>query len=148
MFAVNRNPSPKDLRMFAWSMLIGFHALALISILLACWKSGWTQPFFWPGERVKTVAIVFSAVGASMCLVSLTAPSPAKRLYVGWMTVMVPIGVAMSTVMLTLLFVALLPLFSIIVRLGDPLRKKFGGASYWENYRHYEPTLERMRRPF
>jgi hypothetical protein len=44
--------------------------------------------------------------------------------------------------------VAFLPLFSLIVRFGDPLRKKLGGATYWEPYRPHEPTLERMRRPF
>jgi len=148
MFTVNRNPSPRDLRMFAWSMLIGFNVLAIVALLLACWKSGWTQPFFWPSPRAKTIAIVFSVVGTSMWLVSLVSPAAAKRLYIGWMTVMVPVGIAMSTVMLTLLFVILLPVFSLIVRRGDPLRKKLGASSYWENYKPHEDTLERMRRLF
>ena len=60
----------------------------------------------------------------------------------------VPVGTVMSTVLLTAVFVVVLPLFSIVVRLGDPLRKKLGGATYWEDYKPYEHTLDRMRRLF
>ncbi|MEK7710827.1 MAG: hypothetical protein AAB341_02930, partial [Planctomycetota bacterium] len=64
------------------------------------------------------------------------------------MTATAPVGIVMSTILLTMLFMLILPVFSLIVRMGDPLRKKLGGATYWEDYKAHEPTLERMRRPF
>ena len=67
------------------------------------------------------------------------------------MSVTVPIGIAVSTVLLTVLYFVLLPVFSVIVRFGDPLRKKLsrGGAeSYWEDHKPYEVTLDRMERLF
>jgi hypothetical protein len=65
------------------------------------------------------------------------------------MTVTVPIGIAVSTVLLTLLFFVVLPVFAIIVRMGDPLRKKLTqDDTYWEDHEPYEPTLDRMERLF
>jgi hypothetical protein len=69
-------------------------------------------------------------------------------LYVTWMRASTPIGLAMSTVLLSVLFLFMLPLFSLVVRLGDPLRKKLGETTYWEDYKPHEATLERMRRLF
>ena len=67
---------------------------------------------------------------------------------IAWMSITVPIGIAMSTLLLTIMFILVLPLFSLIVRLADPLRKRLSGSSYWENYPKHPPTLDRLRRPF
>jgi len=146
MFTVNRNPSPRDVRFFAWSMLIGFDGLGFLLLTIASWKSG--RPFFSPGTMLLAVFTVLSVVGTVSGIASLASPRAAKSLYIAWMTITVPIGIVMSTILLTVLFVVLLPLFSLVVRLGDPLRKRLGGATYWEEYKRYEPTLDRMRRPF
>jgi hypothetical protein len=148
MFTVNRNPTGRDLRFFAWSMLIGFNALGLLLLLIAWWKSGRAQPFLSPGAVLLVVVVVLSAVGTASGLASIVSDRAGKGLYVAWMTITVPIGIVMSTILLTVLFVFLLPLFSLIVRLGDPLRKRLGNGTYWENYNRREPTLERMRRLF
>ena len=76
-------------------------------------------------------------------------PRPSHRTrYVGWMSLVVPIGIFMTTIGMTLIFVIVLPVFSLI-RFSDPLRKKLHhGETYWEDPRPYEPTLERMTRPF
>jgi hypothetical protein len=64
------------------------------------------------------------------------------------MSVVVPIGVFMTTIGMTLIFVLVLPVFSLI-RFSDPLRKKLHKeGTYWEDARPYEPTIERMTRPF
>jgi hypothetical protein len=45
--------------------------------------------------------------------------------------------------------VIVLPPFSLLVRRKDPLRRKrTKEGSYWEDYKPYEPTLERMKRLF
>lgn len=148
MFTVNRNPSAVELRKFGWAMLFGFSLLAAIAWWLHARKHGigWTA---WTGGTGQIVAAVLVAAGVVLAVVGVLCPvAISKPVYVGWMSLTIPIGMVMSTIMLTLLFVILLPIFSLIVRTGDPLRKKLGGATYWEDYKHYDPTLERMGRPF
>jgi len=146
MFTVNRNPTPRDLRFFAWSMLLGFNALGFVLLMIASWKSG--RAFSSPNATLLFVCGALSVLGTVSGIASLASIDAARKLYILWMTITVPIGIVMSTVMLTVLFIFLLPVFSLVVRLGDPLRKRLGGATYWENYKRYEPMLDRMRRPF
>ena len=55
----------------------------------------------------------------------------------------------MSTVMLSLVFLVLLPVFALIVRRSDPVRRRLhDGNTYWEDPSPFEPTLDRMRRMF
>lgn len=149
MFTLNKNPSRKELNQFAWSMLGGFGVIAVLLWLVPPWRSGDMAGLSWSGSRAQVTAIVLVALGAVLFVLT-KFPSPAARpVYVVWMAVVMRIGIVMSTVLLTLLFLVLLPLFSLIVRLGDPLRKKLhAGATYWEDYKPYDPTVERMRRPF
>ena len=146
MFTVNKNPTTDDLYKFAWSMLGGFGAMGLL-LWLASSVLGWIEIDL---DRARRITFVLFAIGAVMFTVGRFAPRAAARaLYVGWMSAVVPIGIVMSTIMLTVLFIVILPIFSVIVRLGDPLRKKLNtGASYWEDSKPYEHTIERMRRPF
>ena len=148
MFAVNKNPTTQEIKKFGVAMLIGFGVLgALVWYLHA--RKGELGLTVWDGSAAQIVAIVIWAVGGLCFVVSLVSPRAARILYVGWMTITVPIGLFMSTVLLTVLFVVILPVFALIVRFGDPLRMKLTtGGTYWEDYKPYEPTLERMRRPF
>lgn len=148
MFTVNKNPSPTELRKFGNAMLIGFGALAAVIWLLPAWRGG-AAALSWSGRTGQIVAVVFVGLGAGLFVLSRVSGSATRAAYVGWMSVAVPIGVAMSTVLLSLMYFVLLPVFSLIVRRGDPLRRKItGSGTYWEEYKHYEPTLERMRRQF
>ncbi len=147
MFKVNKNPSVRDLRKFGWAMLLGFSVIAMILWLLA-WRRYGGDLLSWSGAASQGVAVGIFFLGIGLCVIGVAAPSIARPIYIAWMTVTVPIGMVMSTILLTMLFVFLLPLFSLVVRLGDPLRKKLGGATYWEDYKPHEHTLERMRRLF
>ena len=148
MLAVNRNPSPADLRKFGWAMLIGFGAIGLFLWVMAWRKYDGHGPLGWSGAGAQIVALSAWILGIGLLALSLASPALTKPVYTAWMTVTLPIGIAMSTILLTLLFVFLLPLFSLIVRMGDPLRKRQGGMTYWEDYKPHEHTLERMRRLF
>jgi len=147
MFTVNKNPSVSDLRKFGWAMLWGFGVFGVILWVVA-WRRYGGGSFGWSGATIQQVAVALFMLGVGLCVIGTAAPSIARPVYIAWMTVTVPIGIGMSTVLLTVLFVFLLPLFSLIVRIGDPLRKKLGGTTYWENYKAYEHTLDRMRRLF
>ena len=147
MLTVNKNPSVSDLRKFGWAMLFGFGVIGAILWVVA-WRRYGGGSFGWSGAAGQQVAIGLFVLGTGLWVTGVAAPNVARPVYVAWMTVTVPLGTVLSTVLLTVLFVFLLPLFSLIVRLGDPLRKKLGGPTYWEDYKPYEHTLERMRRSF
>ncbi|MBI1826394.1 MAG: hypothetical protein HY287_15715 [Planctomycetes bacterium] len=147
MFTLNRNPSQTDLRSFGRAMVIGFGALAMIAWLLAWRKSGGAF-LDWHGSRGQIIAIVFLSLGTLLFSVSRISLPLTRTIYLTWMSVANPIGLVMSIVMLTILFAIILPIFSLIIRAADPLRKRLGAATYWEDYPNHDPTLERLRRPF
>ncbi len=148
MFTVNKNPTPTDLRKFGWAMLFGFGILGAILWFLHSRKAE-IGLLAWDGSGAQIASSIMWSAGVFCCVISLASPTFTKPIYIFWMSVTVPIGLFMSTVMLTILFVVLLPIFSLIVRRTDPLRKKpHSGGTYWEDYKPHEPTIERMRRPF
>lgn len=149
MFTVNKNPTPADLKKFGWAMLIGFGAIGCALWYLSGSRDADTSLWSWSGSSGQTTAVVFWSLGLLLCVLGVGAPAVAKPIYVVWMSVTVPIGIVMSTIMLSVLFFVLLPVFSLIVRTGDPLRKKLkASGSYWEDYKPHEATIERMQRPF
>ncbi len=149
MFTVNRNPTPSDIRGFGWAMVLGFGGIAVLLWLVPPIRAWDVAALAWSGRSGQIVALCLAGLGTGLCLLSAFAPGAARPVYITWMSVTVPIGVFMSCVMLTVLFVFLLPVFSLVVRLGDPLRKKLNpSGTYWEDYKPHAPTLERMRRPF
>jgi hypothetical protein len=144
VFKVNKNPSARDVRIFAIGLLIGFPAFAMVLLCLARTRTGMAQssPFTFG------MAMGLCAVGVVGGMLAFLSPALGRKLYIAWMTLTLPIGIVMSTVLLSLIYFALLAPFSVIVRRKDPLRKKLGGPTYWEDYKPHEPTIERMRRPF
>ena len=149
MFEINKNPSVSDLRKFGAAMLVGFAVIGALLWLTPWMKSGDVSTLGWSGTGFQLTASVLGFLGVGLCLLGFAVPSVAKPVYVVWMTATVPIGIVMSIVLLTVLFVLLLPIFSLVVRLGDPLRKKLSKeGSYWEDYKPHAATIERMKRPF
>lgn len=126
-------------------MLFGFGVIGFI-----LWYSG-PDPndFAWHGVRAQKAAIAFWIAGALLALVSVGPRGLAARVYVVWMSIGMCLGAIMTFILMSVLFVILLPIFSLI-RLQDPLRLKLKppGESYWEECREHEPTLERTARPF
>jgi hypothetical protein len=148
---VNQNPTIQELRRFGWVTLGGFAVLGVLFWYLAVKPEGawWPAAWGWEGAGKQVAALVLWGLGLAMLLVCLSSPAAARRVYVGWMTGAMYLGTVVSAIMLSILFVVLLPVFSLI-RFADPLRLKFKppGESYWEDHRHHESTLERTIRPF
>jgi hypothetical protein len=140
MIPVKRNPSPRELHTFGLVILGG---CCVIGLLL--WRrGGWA----WVGTGRQCAAIGLMTLGAVVAIISVALPGLARRLYVAWMTVGMVLGTGMSFVLLTLMFFLVLPVFSLI-RFKDPLRmKRRGAASYWEEPKPREASIERMMRPF
>lgn len=149
MFEINRSPTAAELRKFGLTMLGGFLVIGAV-----LWIAPWIRTrdvgaLGWTAHSAKTFAVIAWALGVAFGVVGFSPISLARPVYVAWMTVATKLGVVMSTLLLSVLFWIILPVFSLIVRMGDPLRKKlFPGGTYWETYKPHEATLERMRRPF
>jgi hypothetical protein len=150
MPAVNRDPTRAQLRSFGLVMLAG---MAVVGALL--WyralprETGW-QPssWGWTGSPTHLVAVVLWGLALAVALVCHMWYSLGRVLYVGWMTMAMYLGLVMTTLLLSILFIVLLPVFSLI-RLKDPLRLRLrSSGSYWEAPTPHEPTLDRTRRPF
>ena len=145
MQAVNKNPTASEVRTFGYIMLGGFAFLGA-----ALWRYGRLPETGWSYSHtgIHTVALVMWCAGIIFAVICSASHTIGKRLYVVWMTGAMVLGVVTSTILLSVLFFVLLPLFSLI-RLKDPLRFKLNSAgSYWEEHKPYEATLDRMRRPF
>jgi hypothetical protein len=142
---VNKNPSVGDLRKFGWAMLLGFGVIGVALWYVGPDPNGWR----WAGVAPQQVAVVAWILGPALWLVSLGPRPVARPVYVGWMTAAMYVGTLVTFVLLSVVFVVVLPIFSLI-RFKDPLRLKLGasGDSYWEDHAHHESTLERTIRPF
>lgn len=145
MIPINRNPDGKTLRAFSFAMLVGFGLLGGILWFLTPDPNS----FAWHGIRGQKIAIGLWIGGMILCLAGVGPRGLSVPVYVAWMTVGMFVGTIMTFVTLSVMFIVLLPVFSLI-RLSDPLRMKLKppGESYWEEYKKHEPTLERTARPF
>ena len=150
MFTVNKNPSARDVANFGWVMLGGFGVIGALFWYVAVKPHGaWTPAGWgWNGTGRQIAALVLWAVAVLSPVLCRVSPAAGRRYYVIWMTGAMYIGTVVTTVMLTVLFFVLLPVFSLI-RLKDPLRLKWSRTgSYWEKPSPHEATLERTARPF
>ena len=150
MFTINKNPSTKELHKFGVAMFVGFFMIGALLFFAPYLRTWDVLALEVTGTTTQLTAFGLQALGIGLCVLSYAWPAGAKPVYIVWMTVGIKIGTVMTAVMLTVLFLLLLPLFSIIVRLGDPLRKKLkrSVSTYWEDYKKHEATLERVGRPF
>ncbi len=143
---VNRNPDARTLRQFGWIMLGGF---AFLAMLLWRLKVPAEARWQWVGARAQWGCVALLLLGTGVFALSKTSPAATRRLYVGWMTAARPLGIVMFVVGLSLMFFLALPVFALILRFNDPMRRRLGAeTTYWEPVKPYAPTLERMARPF
>lgn len=156
LFAVNKNPSDAKLREFGWAMVGGFFVLGAIAWALPALKAWWgSTPEPWAllgfiGSPRQWLAIGLWALGLVLFVLAHCPRAVARQTYVVWMSMVTPLGFLMTTLLLTLMFVILLPVFALI-RLSDPLKKQLqqdADASYWEDTKPHEASLDRLRRPF
>ena len=127
MIEINRNPSPRDLRIFSLGLIVFCAAIAVVLHV----------------RHAQTVAAAaVSVTGMLLGIVCWSVPSVARRLYVAWMLAFFPVGWIVSHVVLLIVFYAVLTPIGLLLRLcrHDPLHRRFDAKahSYW---------LERRERP-
>jgi len=140
MQVVNRNPSIAEVRKFGLTMLLGLAVLSGLLLYLTDWA--------WSEGGPHWLVILLAGLGVMFISVCMASYSWGKSLYVVWMTGATYLGTVMSTILLSVVFFVLLPVFSLI-RLKDPLKVKLKETgSYWEDHDSHEAGVDRMMRPF
>jgi hypothetical protein len=126
---IDWNPDERKLRRFGW-----FTAVAALAAMK-----------FLP----PVAAMGAAAVGALSALLSLARPRANRPLYLALTVVTWPIGFAVSTVMLALLFFGVITPIGLVLRwLGqDPMRRRSdrSAGSYWVQARRERPAQSYFR---
>jgi len=134
---INWHPGRKELRNFGIAALIASTVIAILLYLLKDLGIQWALTIF--------------AFGCVTFLSGVLCPGPTKVIYVGLTAVTMPIGLAVSFILLAIFYFLLLTPLGLLFRLmgRDPLCRKFDSAadSYWIA-RKPPDKLERYFRQF
>ncbi|MFO0869363.1 MAG: SxtJ family membrane protein [Pirellulales bacterium] len=120
MLTINRHPAPRDLRIFG--LLLGLFLPTLG--WLVCRRLGVSPPWGW-----------LAVLSALSITVAVAAPHLLRWLYVGWMTVVFPLGWVVSHVVLAIVYFTVVTPVGWTMRLlgKDPLNRRFDpqAKTYW-----------------
>ena len=119
LLQIDRHPSPRDLRVFAWGLPAFFGVLGGLR--------------WWAGS--PRAAVVIWVVGAAVATLAL-AVAPARRwLYLGWMYASYPVAWTVSHLLLIVVYALVATPTALLLRLlgRDPMRRRFDphADSYW-----------------
>lgn len=151
LLPVNRDPTVEQVRSFGRVMFAAFAVLGgLLWYLGVKPEAGWRPEagWGWQGGFHHLAAVVLWGLAVGIGVICPASHSAGRRIYVVWMTFGMALGTVMTTVLLTVMYFLVLPIFTLI-RLKDPLRKRLHReGTYWETHTPHEATLDRTLRPF
>lgn len=131
MIKIDFNPPEKQLRQFGLIALFGFPLVGLM--ISGNFLGDWLHTTFW----------VLLAVGVVTYLLSLVNAKLVKPIFIGLMIVALPIGLAISFVLMGLIYYGMMTPLAIVFRLTgrDKLNRKLDpdAKSYW-HVRETAPT--------
>ncbi len=131
LIEIDRNPSPRVLHWFG-RLLVLF--VILVGILV---REHWEAP--------RTALTIWCA-GGLLATVFWIFPRLRRRIYVGWIYAVYPIGWTVSHLLLALAYYFVLSPIGLILRLfrEDPLERKpdFAVNSYWKRRKQREDSLQ------
>ena len=121
LIEINWHPNRKELRNFAVISLIASSLLALLLYALKGFAIHW--------------ALVVFAIGFIIFVSSMISLKPTKIIYLGLMLMTMPIGLAVSYILLAAFYYLLLTPLGLFFRLmgRDPLHRRFDSTAktYW-----------------
>ncbi|MCH7748918.1 MAG: hypothetical protein IH939_12575 [Acidobacteria bacterium] len=133
---INRNPSRRDLLWFGLLLPVFF---ALVGVLV------------WRRTGALTSAAALWAVGGTLSALFALWPASRRRIYVGWMYAVYPIGWAVSHLLLGVVYFVVITPIGLALRLlrRDPLERRFDRAAptYWVRH-NPAGRIERYLRQF
>jgi len=124
LIQINRNPSRKELNWFGALFAVFFGLIGA----MAWWRFG-----------SRTAALALWSLGAIIPAVYYAVPSIRRQMFVGWMYLAYPIGLAVSTAMLAIVYYLVFAPIGLALRAfgHDPLRRRAdpSAKSYWIEHR-------------
>ena len=130
LITIDRDPSPRDLRIFASLLPVFFGLVGALR-----WHAG--------AHRVATALWL---AGLALTIVAFVHPAARRALYRGWTIATLPIGWAVSHLLLLAIWGLVATPTALLLRvLGrDPMQRRFDrqAASYWVTR---EPDTDRSR---
>ena len=115
--------SPKKIRDFGWVMLI---VLSVLVPLFISWRNGWI---------IMPLMGWFMGVGLLLFLPSVTFPKIMAPVYKAWMTLAILLGLFMTKVIISLVFIFMMTPIGLIRRffVKDPLKLEIDhqAETYW-----------------
>jgi hypothetical protein len=134
LIEINRDPSRRELRVFAGILLVFF---GLAGALVLYWTGRATLPSWLWG------------IGTALSAAGLLFPKFMREVYLGWMMLAFPIGWLVSHLVLGATYFLVLTPIAVVIRVlvRDPLERRFEASrkSYWVGY-PLPDTLERYFR--
>lgn len=134
--------SSRALRSFG--LVVG-GALFLLSVWLF-WRSGTLD---WSGIGTFRPATVLGTIGLAAIVLALIRPQPLRPFYYAWMGIALVLGLVMTRVILTIVFVVLIVPIGVVMRLAgrDPLGlRRDGRTSYWMPRADMDRSPERLEK--
>ena len=137
MIPINRNPTLRQLRLFA----------ALVFPLF--W--GWVAFLVYRRADLPRVALAIAGIAAVISILGLLSPAFMRRVWIAMMVALSPIGWVMSHVILAFIYYLVLTPVGLALRLAgrDPLHRRFDreAKTYWID-RGKEPPVDRYFRQY
>ncbi|MGH7483259.1 MAG: SxtJ family membrane protein [Longimicrobiales bacterium] len=140
----NWNPDARELRTFGWVWLAGFGAFGA----LAAWRTG-----AFAGDGTWTPTLVLWTIAIVVATIALIRPTAARPIYRAWMALTLPIGYAVSYIVLGAIFYLVFTPTALLMRLigRDALKRTIerDAVSYWEDRTaDARPDIERYFRQY
>ena len=133
---INTSPSQRDLRWFGLLLPVFF---AIAGALV------------WRRTESLSSAVALWALGGTVSALFAFWPASRRRIYVGWMYAVYPIGWTVSHLLLGIVYFVVITPIGIVVRvlLRDPLERHFDRAAstYWVRH-NPERRIERYLRQY
>ena len=117
---IKKNPSRRDLLWFGWLLPV---FVAIVGALA------------WRRTGSLTSATVFWAVGGAISALFVLRPTSRRRIYMGWMYTVYPIGWTVSHLLLGVVYYVVITPVGLALRVlrYDPLKRRFDrtASTYW-----------------
>jgi hypothetical protein len=140
MLNVNTNPTPRELRKFALTMLIGMPVVGAI----------WTGIIWWSQDVLNPWILAwFSALGVSVCILTFLSQGAGRKAYIGWHTLAALIEAIISLLSTFIMYWLTIVPIGLVMRLfgRKPLPLTFDRStpSYWKEYQEPEDIKRYFR---
>ena len=133
---INANPSRRDLLWFGLLLPVFF---AIVGVLV------------WRRTGSLTAGTILWAVGGTVSTLFALWPASRRRIYVGWMYAVYPIGWTVSHLLLGVVYFVVITPIGLALRFlrRDPLERRFdgGATTYWVRH-NPAGRIERYLRQF